>query len=92
MQPSHSSDISGTFFDGIALFDPIGGKAGGENQDAKAGEAHVADGGEGGAEVGAAVERATAAVNDDVGVLGKRQREFLEVGDALVGRAGPVKG
>jgi len=84
--------VSRAFFDGIALFDPICGDAGWENENAEMSEAHVAQGAKGGAEVGAAIERAAAAVDDKIGIFGERCREFLEVGDALFSRTGAVKG
>src|SRR5690348_866640 len=57
---------SRTLFDGIALFDPVGRKAGGEKQDAEMNEAQFVKSSEGRAKIRATVERAAAAVNDDI--------------------------
>lgn len=81
----------GNLFNGIAFFDPVGGEAGGENEDAKVAKAHAVQGGESRAEVGAAVKRAAAAVNDEVCVLRESGGEFLEVGDAFFFGAGAVE-
>ncbi len=54
---------SRTFFDRVALFDPVGGEAGGKNQDAETGEAHVVKRGKSRAKIRATVERAAAAIN-----------------------------
>jgi len=49
------------------------------------GEAHLPESEEGGAEIGATVKRAAAAIDDETGVFGKRCGVFLQRGDALDG-------
>jgi hypothetical protein len=87
----HIARLSGAFFDGIPFFNPIGGEAARKEQDAEMDEAHLVQSREGGAKVGAAVQWATAAVDDDICVFGKRGGKFPEVGDALIGGAGAVE-
>ena len=81
----------GTLFGGIAFFDPVSGEIVGEEQNAQLGEAHVAEGGERGAEIGAAIEGAAAAVNDEIRGARYAQCPFFEVGEALVGLRGTVE-
>jgi hypothetical protein len=54
------------FLDGIALLDPVNGERVGDREDAQALEAHAAEREKGRAKIGAASERATAAVDDEV--------------------------
>src|SRR5208337_2861715 len=66
---------------GVALVSPVHGEIRGQDEDAKFGEAEIAKPGESGAEVGAAVHRTAAAIDDQLG--GARQRggpslEFLQ--------------
>ena len=58
------------FFYGIALLDPVGSEAGGKNQDAEMGETHFAQSCERRAEIGATIQWAAAAVEDDVRIFG----------------------
>ena len=81
----------GTLFGGIAFFDPVCGEIVGEEQDAQLGEAHLAEGGEGGAQIRAAIEGAAAAVNDEIRGARYTLRPFLEVGEGLVGLRGAME-
>ncbi len=56
-------------FVGIALIGPVGGEVGREDERAEMGEAHFLESAESGAKIGAAFERAAAAVDDEVGAL-----------------------
>ena len=56
------------------------------------GEAHLVQGRKGRAEIGAALNGAAAAIDDQIGVLGKGSGELFKLGDALVGGTGAVEG
>src|SRR5690242_21896872 len=56
----------GTLFDGIGMIDPVGGEVGGDVQRFDVSEAHLFQERDRWAEVGAAVERAAAAIEDNL--------------------------
>ena len=77
--------------DWVAFFYPVGGEIVGEEKDAEVGEAHVAESGESGAEVGAVVEGAAAAIDYEIRGAWEGCSEFFQVGEALFGLSGAVE-
>ena len=77
--------------DGVALGHPVGGEVRGEDEHAQVREAHVAQRGEGRADVGAARKGAAAAIDHQIRLARKSSRPFFQIGKALCGRRGAVE-
>ncbi len=75
----------------VAWADPVGGEVVRENQDAKVREAHFAQRGERGTDVGAMRERAASTIDDDVRRARQRLCPVLQVVEALGSGSGSME-
>lgn len=71
------------FIVGEALVGPVGFEARGKNEDAELGEAEIVKGSEGGTEVRAVIERAAAAIDNEIGGAGESRGPGFDLGEAV---------
>jgi hypothetical protein len=82
---------SAAFLDGIALLDPVNGEGVGDGEDAQALESHAAEREKGRAKIGAASERAAAAVDNEVCGTRNLTNPFFQLVKILRRDGGPVE-